>query len=79
MTTHAQSFLWMLEDPNFWAAFEAAAAEERQCLLSQAGLLLSLREANAIFSDLCYGLNKAEGQTAAAGYFDLPLEGDEIP
>ena len=67
MSTNAQQFLAKLQNPAFRAAFEIASAQERQNLLAQAGLLISLKEAEAIFQDLSGEISVEEMDKVAGG------------
>ncbi len=73
MATNAQLFLNKLQDPAFRAAFEAADAAGRQRLLDQAGLLISLKEAETIFADLSGELSEADLEKAAGGDYGIIL------
>jgi hypothetical protein len=82
MTTNAQQFLARLEDPAFRAAFEVASTQERQNLLTKAGLLISLKEAEAIFQDVAGELSLEDLEKAAGGDAGIilpPPEPDDIP
>ncbi len=45
-----QAFLKLVQDAQFRASFEAASAEARRALLSQAGLNIPLEEAEALLA-----------------------------
>ncbi|MFM8321265.1 MAG: hypothetical protein ACKOC5_10150 [Chloroflexota bacterium] len=80
MTTNAQLFLDQLQAPAFRDAFESADASGRQKLLDQAGLLIPLKEAEAIFADLTGEISEADLQQAAGGGYGItlpPPEGDD--
>ena len=67
MNTNTKQFMTRLEDQAFKAAFESAEADGRQKLLEQAGLGLSLAEAEAILANLSSELGEDDLQSVAGG------------
>lgn len=78
-TPEAQLFSAKLEDQAFKAAFEAADQAGRQALLDQAGLKISLQEANAVFAELSGELSDEEMSKAAGGGFGFDRGDPEDP
>lgn len=82
MATNAQLFLVKLKDSAFRSAFEKADSTGRELLLSQNGLFLSLKDAEAIFCDVTGEISEADLTNIAGGRGIISSSGyndDEIP
>ncbi len=73
MATNAQLFLNKLQEPAFRAAFETADTSGRQRLLDQAGLLIPLQEAEAIFANVSGEISETDLEKAAGGDYGIIL------